>query len=66
MREPVQVEGDIYALIACNEIGGRRLAAMMDEFKLAIDALGEFIISRSKSAMLAAVRAGRKARGRAR
>src|SRR5690349_12554251 len=34
VREPVQVEGDLYALIACNEIGGRRLSAMMDEYKL--------------------------------
>ena len=25
VREPVQVIGDVYALIACNEIGGRRL-----------------------------------------
>ena len=31
VREPVQVEGDLYALVACNEIGGRRLLAMMDE-----------------------------------
>ncbi len=26
VREPVQVEGDIYSLIACNEIGERRLS----------------------------------------
>ncbi len=32
VREPVQVIGDVYALIACNEIGGRRLVAMMREF----------------------------------
>src|SRR6185295_7750614 len=32
VREPVQVEGDLYALVACNEIGGRRLLAMMDEY----------------------------------
>ena len=34
VREPVQVIGDVYALIACNEIGGRRLVAMMREFAL--------------------------------
>jgi N-methylhydantoinase B len=57
VREPVQVEGDLYALIACNEIGGRRLSAMMDEYKLGdIEKLGEYIIERSKSAMLRAVR----------
>src|SRR6185436_17500779 len=37
--------------------GGRRLAAMMDEYGLTdIDALGEFVIERSEAAMLAAVR----------
>jgi N-methylhydantoinase B len=57
VREPVQVEGDLYALVACNEVGGRRLAAMMNEYQLKdIEALGEFIIRRSHAAMLAAVR----------
>jgi N-methylhydantoinase B len=57
VREPVQVEGDLYALVACNEVGGRRLNAMMDEYQLKdINALGEFIITRSHAAMLAAVR----------
>ncbi len=58
VREPVQVEGDLYALVACNEVGGRRLIAMMNEYRLKdINALGEFIIARSHAAMLAAVRA---------
>jgi len=57
VREPVQVEGDIYGLVACNEIGGRRLLAMMAEYRLKdIEALAEHIISRSRAAMLAAVR----------
>ena len=57
VREPVQVEGDLYALVACNEVGGRRLNAMMAEYRLKdIEALGEFIITRSNAAMLAAVR----------
>ena len=57
VREPVQVEGDLYALVACNEVGGRRLNAMMAEYHLKdIEALGEFIIARSNAAMLAAVR----------
>ncbi len=58
VREPVQVEGDIYGLIACNAIGCRRLLAMMDEYGLRdIEALSEHIIARSRAGMLAAVRA---------
>lgn len=57
VREPVQVEGDIYSLVACNEVGGRRLLAMMDEFAMKdIERVSEHIISRSNAAMLAAVR----------
>jgi N-methylhydantoinase B len=57
VREPVQVEGDLYALVACNEIGGRRLLAMMDEYKLqGIEKLGAHVIARSRAAMLAAAR----------
>jgi len=52
VREPVQVVGDIYALVACNETGGKRLREMMREFNLAdFDHLGEEIISRSRRAM---------------
>ena len=52
VREPVQVVGDIYALVACNETGGNRLREMMREFKLTdLDYLGEEIISRSRRAM---------------
>jgi len=57
VREPVQVEGDLYSLVACNEVGGRRLMAMMDEYKLKdIERVSEHIISRSHAAMLGAVR----------
>ena len=52
VREPVQVVGDIYALIACNEKGGTRLVEMMREFKLRdLELLGEEIITRSRRAM---------------
>ncbi|MCZ8280415.1 MAG: hydantoinase B/oxoprolinase family protein [Acetobacteraceae bacterium] len=52
VREPVQVVGDIYALVACNETGGKRLCEMMREFNLAdLDHLGGEIISRSRRAM---------------
>ena len=56
VREPVQVIGDVYALIACNEIGSRRLVSMMREFRLDdLDVLGEEIISRSRRAMAEAI-----------
>ena len=56
VREPVQVEGDIYALMACNETGGRRLLAMMAEYGLtALDELGGHIIAQSREAMAAAI-----------
>jgi N-methylhydantoinase B len=58
VREPVQVVGDIYAEIACNEIGCRRLLEMMDEYDLAdIEALSDAILDRSREASLAAIRA---------
>jgi len=56
VREPVQVEGDIYALAACNETGSRRLIAMMDEYGLdALDDLGSYIFEQSRTAMTAAI-----------
>ncbi len=56
VREPVQVIGDVYALIACNDIGSRRLVAMMREFRLDdLDMLGEEIITRSRRAMTEAI-----------
>ncbi|HVC59608.1 MAG TPA: hydantoinase B/oxoprolinase family protein [Acetobacteraceae bacterium] len=56
VREPVQVIGDVYALIACNEIGSRRLVAMMREFSLRdLDVLGEEIITRSRRGMSEAI-----------
>ena len=52
VREPVQVEGDIYALVACNETGSNRLLAMMEEYALAdLDQLGEHIIRTSRKGM---------------
>lgn len=58
VRDPVAVVGDIYSLAACNETGARRLLAMMDEYALSdLDALASHIISRSRAAMLAEIRA---------
>ena len=56
VREPIQVIGDIYSLIASNEIGGRRLIDMMDEFGLErIDELAAHILDHSRAASLAAI-----------
>ena len=42
VREPLQLEGDVHSLIACNRAGADRLLAMMDEFGLTdLDGLGE-------------------------
>ena len=58
VREPVQVEGDIYALVACNETGSNRLLAMMQEYALDdLDALGEHIIETSRQGMADAINA---------
>ncbi len=47
-RLPVELEGDIYSLCACNEEGVRRLAAMLDEFALdGLGTLADFIFTRS-------------------
>jgi N-methylhydantoinase B len=56
VREPLQVEGDIYALAACNDEGGRRLVEMMDEFGIAnLDRLGAHIIETSRQATIDAI-----------
>src|SRR2546423_14318561 len=56
VREPLQVEGDVYALAACNDEGSRRLVEMMDEFGIAnLDRLGEHIIETSRQATIEAI-----------
>src|SRR5204863_570264 len=56
VREPLQVEGDVYALAACNDEGSRRLVEMMEEFGIAnLDRLGEHIIETSRQATLEAI-----------
>lgn len=53
VREADQVVGDIYSLAACNEIGHRRLSAMLDEFGLEdLQSLGAFILEHSRRATL--------------
>lgn len=56
VREPVQVEGDVYALVACNERGSRRLLEMMGEYELAgLDDLGAYIFDSSRRAIREAI-----------
>lgn len=58
VREPTQVKGDLYSLAACNEIGCRRLAEMMDEFQLGgLEELSDKVIDQSRLAMLEQIRA---------
>ncbi len=58
VREPLQVEGDIYATAASNDEGSRRLVEMMDEFEIAnLDRLGDTIIDASREATLERIRA---------
>jgi len=55
-RLPVELEGDIYSLCACNDAGARRLVGMMDEFGLEdIDALAGHIFDSSRRATLAEI-----------
>ena len=56
VREPLQVEGDIYALAACNDEGGRRLVEMMREFELShLETLSGDIIETSRQGMMDAI-----------
>ncbi|WP_434617998.1 hydantoinase B/oxoprolinase family protein [Tabrizicola sp. M-4] len=58
VREPNQVVGDFYSLAACNDVGHRRLIAMMQEIGLSsLDALGDFIFTRTRNATLDCIRA---------
>ena len=55
-RLPVELEGDIYSLCACNDAGVHRLVEMMDEFEMdSLDPLAKFIFDSSLRATLAEV-----------
>ena len=57
-RLPVELEGDVYSLCACNEAGARRLVGMFDEFRLdGIDALASHIFDSSHRATMAQIAA---------
>ncbi len=55
-REPEKLEGDVYALIASNEAGGKQLKSMMEEYKLAtLDDLSDHILTSSDKSMREAI-----------
>jgi N-methylhydantoinase B len=56
VRTPREVEGDLYAMASCNDVGGAQLLEFMREFSLdSIDPLSEAIIDRSERATRAAI-----------
>ncbi|MFB9950762.1 hydantoinase B/oxoprolinase family protein [Rhizobium puerariae] len=56
VREPTQVEGDVFALAACNDVGARRLLRILDEYDLDdLEEIGAEILARSRKAMMEAI-----------
>ncbi|MCW3474386.1 hydantoinase B/oxoprolinase family protein [Limobrevibacterium gyesilva] len=55
-RLPVELEGDVYSLCACNDAGAKRLVQMMDEFAMdSLDPLAAFIFDSSLRATVAEI-----------
>jgi N-methylhydantoinase B len=55
-RLPVELEGDVYSLCACNDAAAHRLVEMMDEFKMdSLAPLAEFIFDSSLKATVAEI-----------
>jgi len=55
-RLPVELEGDVYSLCACNDAGAKRLIEMMDEFGMGdLEPLANFIFDSSLRATLAEI-----------
>jgi 5-oxoprolinase (ATP-hydrolysing) len=55
-RLPVELEGDIYSLCACNDAGARQLVRLMDEFSMdSLEPLADFIFENSLRATLAEI-----------
>lgn len=52
-RIPVELEGDLYSLVASNDVGARRLREMLAEFRLHdLAALADHIVTTSRRAVL--------------
>jgi N-methylhydantoinase B len=57
-RTPVELEGDVYSLCACNDAGARRLVEMMDEYRMeSLEELAAFIFESSLRATEEAIAA---------
>ncbi len=57
-REPDKLEGDVYALVACNETGANRLTKMMDEYSLeTLETLSDHILTSTDKSMREAIAA---------
>ena len=55
-RTPVELEGDVYSLCACNDAAAKRLVEMMDEFAMnSLDDLAAYIFESSLQATLAEI-----------
>jgi N-methylhydantoinase B len=51
VRNPTEIEGDIFSYVASNEEGGRRVAGLMAEFGLqSLDEMAAFILANSRDA----------------
>jgi len=56
-RTPIELEGDIYSLCACNDAGAKRLVEMLDEFAMdSLDPLAAFIFESSLQATIDEIR----------
>lgn len=57
VRHPYEVEGDIISYVTSNEVGARRLNAMLDEFGgFEFSTLADFVVAQSHEAMLREIR----------
>lgn len=53
VRHPYEVEGDIISYVTSNEVGAKRLNAMLDEFEpIEFGTLADFVVDRSYEAMV--------------
>lgn len=57
VRNPTDMEGDFYAMMACNDDGARRLVGMLEEFEIDdIEEVGDYIIDQSRKSIVNAIR----------
>ncbi|MEM9223709.1 MAG: hydantoinase B/oxoprolinase family protein [Pseudomonadota bacterium] len=56
-RQPVETEGDVYSLAACNDVGCERLQATLAEFGIDnLEGIAAFVLSRSEAAVESAIK----------